>query len=132
MSKLEQELEKLEEKYEKLNLITSHTKRTSLENGRKITKVHNIVEKFSKDFAILNLKLTGDDGYINKTKQNTKDIELHNIKLSKNETRQIKIIVFAITAGLIMGWLISQYRIEDKRTSVLFYHRIDKHEIKKI
>lgn len=127
------EIEKLEDKVEKLTLTTSHTKRTSLENGKKINVVEEkvdeiltIIRKGNKEFSVIVDKLTGVDGYFEKTNKNANDIELQEIKLNKAEIRQVKIIVFAITAGLIMGWLIKQYSIEaEKRDNqtALYYHR---------
>jgi hypothetical protein len=115
----------LNKKVQALNLIVSHTKRSTIENGKGIEKVQSTIDRIHNDWIIVIAKLTGDDGYFKQTKQNTENIELQDIKLSKQDIRLVKILVFGITAGLIMGWLISQYRMEQKaeQNKLIFYNK---------
>ena len=134
------ELEELKKRVEQLNLTTSHTKRSTIENGKKIEKVQTTIEGMHKEWVVVVSKLTGDEGYFKQTNKNAEDIDLiHDdidlidIKLGKQDIKLIKIIVFAVTAGLILGWLMSQYRYEAKKnlTSSLYIKQRDWTGLKK-
>ena len=127
-------------KVEQLNLTTSHTKRSTIENGKSIGKVLKMQEAFHDEWILLMAQLTGDKGYLKQTTENGKKIEamgdtidVMDIRMSKQDIKLIKILVFGITAGLIMGWLWSQYQYKSKEDhGVAQFYRETEEEAPKI
>ena len=136
---LEQRLKQIEDNAQEhlketqnIKLTTSHTKRTSVQNGKKIEafskegakryeSIKDEMQGINKSMTLILADLTGEKGYFKQIDKNSADIEInHNnidinrIGLSKTDTKIIRIIVFSITAGLIMGWLIREARIQER------------------
>ena len=129
---VESRLEELEKQGSDLKMTTSHTKRTSVENGKKIDGIKRQIGSIDKQFGLLVADLTGDKGYLKQIDKNTRDIDASNIridrntfKMSKSDIRTFKLVGFVLGVGLVIGWWMKEirYQQESEEEKKVLYHK---------
>ena len=143
---VESRLEELEKQGADLKMTTSHTKRTSVENGKKIdrnakeSRENNkeIVSKMGEinhQFGLIVADLTGEKGYFKQIDKNTRDGEARDLKIERNtfnlnkqDIRTLKLVGFVLGVGLVIGWWMKEIRYQQEqqkknKKETILYHK---------